>query len=154
MEISSWIAHRSSWSPGKTAIRFEGREITYGQLEQQVGRLAGGMTSELGVQPGDRIAYLGQSSPELLELLFACARMGAILVPLNARMTVEQLRVILANCQPRCILVESLFREHAAGCLEGMARHDNNNIRGDIFWGVWLTGDGNPCKDHKSGPME
>ena len=121
MEISSWIAHWSSWSPGKTAIRFEGREITYGQLEQQVGRLAGGMASELGVQPGDRIAYLGQSSPELLELLFACARVGAILVPLNARMTVEQLRVILANCHPRCILVESLFREHAAGCLEGMA---------------------------------
>ena len=119
MEISSWVAHRASWSPGKVAVRFEGREITYAQLEGQVAHLAGGFTSELEVQRGDRIAYLGQSSPELLELLFACARVGAILVPLNARMTVEQLRIILSNCQPRCIFVESSFRQHAKSCLEG-----------------------------------
>ena len=120
MEISSWVAHRASWSPGKVAVRFEGREITYAQLEGQVAHLAGGFTSELEVQRGDRIAYLGQSSPELLELLFACARVGAILVPLNARMTVEQLRIILSNCQPRCIFVEAPFRRHAESCLEGM----------------------------------
>ena len=86
MEISSWIAHRASWSPEKTAVRFEGREITYSQLEGRVAQLAGWSVSELGVREGDRIAYLGQSSPELLELLFSCARVGAILVPLNARM--------------------------------------------------------------------
>ncbi len=120
MEISSWIAHRASWSPEKTAVRFEGREITYAQLEEQVAHLAGGLASELGVHQGDRIAYLGQSSPELLELLFACARVGAILVPLNARMTVEQLRIILSNCQPRCIFVEAPFRRHAESCMEGM----------------------------------
>lgn len=119
MDISSWVAHRASWSPGKVAVRFEGREMTYAQLEDQVAHLAGGLASELGVQQGDRIAYLGQSSPELLGLLFACARVGAILVPLNARMTVEQLRTILSNCQPRCILVESSFRQHAESCLEG-----------------------------------
>jgi fatty-acyl-CoA synthase len=121
MEISSWIAHRALWSPEKTALRFEGREITYAQLEAQVAHLAGGMASELSVHQGDRIAYLGQSSPELLALLFACARVGAILVPLNARMTMEQLRVILSNCQPRCIFVEAPFRQQAEGCLEGMA---------------------------------
>ncbi len=87
--------------------------------ETEVARLAGGLLNELEVQRGDRIAYLGQSSPELLELLFACARVGAILVPLNARMTVEQLRIILSNCQPRCIFVESSFRQHAESCLEG-----------------------------------
>ncbi len=119
MEISSWIAHRASWSPGKVAVRFEGREITYAQLEKDVACLAGGLLNELEVQRGDRIAYLGQSSPELLELLFACARVGAIVVPLNARMTVEQLRIVLSNCQPRCIFVESSFRQHAESCLKG-----------------------------------
>ena len=120
MEISSWVAQRSSWSPRKVAVCFEGREITYAQLEDQVVHLAGGLACELGVQQGDRIAYLGQSSPEVLALFFACARVGAILVPLNARMTVEQLRVILSNCQPRFIFVESSFRQHAESCLEGM----------------------------------
>ncbi len=122
MEISSWVAHRASWSPGKVAVRFEGREITYAQLEKDVARLAGGLLTELEVQRGDRIAYLGQSSPELLELLFACARVGAIVVPLNARMTVEQLRIVLSNCQPRCIFVEAPFRRHAESCLEGITR--------------------------------
>ena len=66
MEISSWTAHRASWSPNKTAVRFEGKEITYAQLEYQVAHMAGALENELGVQQGDRIAYLGQSSPELL----------------------------------------------------------------------------------------
>ncbi len=100
-------------------MRFEGREISYAELEDQVAHLAGGFASELEVQQGDRIAYLGHSSPELLELLFACARVGAIVVPLNARMTVEQLRIVLSNCQPRCIFVESSFRQHAESCLKG-----------------------------------
>ncbi len=121
LEISSWIAHRASWSPEKTAVRFEGREITYAQLETHVAHLAGGIASELGVQQGDRIAYLGDSSPELLELLFACARTGAMLVPLNARMTAEQLSTILSNCRPRCVFVESPFLQLAKDSLEGMA---------------------------------
>lgn len=119
MEISSWTSHRASWSPEKTAVRFEGRDITYARLEDQVAHLAGGLASEVGVERGDRVAYLGQSSPELLELLFACARVGAILVPLDARMTAEQLRIILSNCQPRCIIVESSFLHHAADSLLG-----------------------------------
>ena len=120
MEISTWTAYRSTWSPDKIAVRFEGREITYAQLENNIAHLAGGLAGDLGVQQGDRVAYLGQSSPELLQLLFACARLGAILVPLNARMTVEQLRIILENCQPRCMLVESSFRQQGEECVKGL----------------------------------
>ena len=118
MDISNWIAHRADWSPDKVALRFEGEEITYADLEERVARVAGGLTDGLGIRPGDRIAYLGWNSPILLELLFACARLGAIFVPLNARMTVEQHRYFLSSSQPRCIVVESAFREHAESCLE------------------------------------
>ncbi len=121
MDISSWIAHRADWSPDKVALRFEGEDITYADLEERLARLAGGLTDGLGIRPGDRVAYLGWNSPAVLVLLFACARLGAIFVPLNARMTVEQHRVFLANCQPRCIIVESAFRHHAESCLENRA---------------------------------
>ncbi len=130
MDISGWTAHRAAWSPEKVAVRFEVREITYAQLEVQVARLAGALVGGLGVQQGDRVAYLGLSSPELLELLFACARVGAILVPLNARMTAEQLSTFLSDCQPRCIFVESVFRQTAEDCLGGM-----NEIRLVLFAG-------------------
>lgn len=119
MDISAWIAHRGQWSPEKVALRFEGEEITYAQLEECVAHIAGGLAHDLHVQPGDRVAYLGWNSPVLLELLFACARLGAIFVPLNARMTVEQHRVFLANCEPRCLVVDAAFRQHAERCLEG-----------------------------------
>ena len=41
MDISNWIAHRAEWSPGKVALRFEGQEVTYAQLEERVARLGG-----------------------------------------------------------------------------------------------------------------
>jgi acyl-CoA synthetase (AMP-forming)/AMP-acid ligase II len=47
------------------------------------------------VSEGERLAYLGLNRPELLELFFACSRVGAIFVPLNARMPPKELRVFV-----------------------------------------------------------
>ena len=59
MEISGWVAHWASWTPDKTALRFEGRTISYAELELGVGSLAAWLRGS-GVLPGDRVAYLGQ----------------------------------------------------------------------------------------------
>jgi len=83
--------------------------------------LSGGLVNELGIGEGDRIAYLGENAPELLVLLFACARIGAILVPLNARMTVAQHRYYLQNSEPRCLIVESPISDHAKTCLQDLS---------------------------------
>jgi fatty-acyl-CoA synthase len=116
-DISGWIAHRSAWEPEKVALRFEGREVVNRELEHRVGLIAGGLADKLGVAAGDRVAYLGNNAPELIELLFACARLGAIFVPLNSRMTVDEHQVFLADCEPRCFVVETGFREHAEQCV-------------------------------------
>ena len=63
---------------------------------------------------GDRVAYLGQNAPELLDLLFACSRIGAILVPLSARMPAPELEVVLANTEPTALLAEDAFAETGA----------------------------------------
>ena len=62
---------------------------------------------------GDRVAYLGQNAPELLDLLFACARLGAILVPLSARMPAPELEVVLANTEPKALLAEAEYAQTA-----------------------------------------
>src|SRR5690349_17039685 len=80
MDISWWISDAAARTPTKTAVRFENRDLTYRMLEERVAALAGQLR-EAGVVDGDRIAYLGPSCPELLESLFACARLGAIFVP-------------------------------------------------------------------------
>ncbi|MCU1588295.1 MAG: AMP-binding protein, partial [Frankiales bacterium] len=117
MDISAWISYWAACSPEKAAVRFDGRALTYRGLEERVGRLAGVLGAS-GVAAGDRVAYLGPSCPEILEALFACARVGALLVPLNARMPVAELAVFLSQCQPRLLLAEVGLKGTAHACAE------------------------------------
>lgn len=118
MDISHWIAHRAAWSPDKVATRFDGRETTYAAMETRVAHLAGGLRDGLGVGPGDRVAHLGYNSPELLQLLFACARIGAILVPLNWRLTPHEHAYQITDCGPDVVLVEPDWFGHMDGLKE------------------------------------
>jgi len=69
-------------------------------------------SNSLQVQKGDRVAWLGYNSPEMLVLLFALARLGAILVPLNWRLTAAEHKAILADCTPKWIFCDAAFEAH------------------------------------------
>jgi fatty-acyl-CoA synthase len=112
MDISHWVSHWADWQGDKVAVHFEGRDISYGQMDRRIGRLAAMLSGQLGVGRGDRVAHLGYNSPELLELLFACARIGAMLVPLNWRLAAPEHAWILQNCEPRAVLAEADFFDH------------------------------------------
>jgi len=86
LDLSTWIDRWAAHSPDKTAINWNGGRLSYGALAKRIRRLA----ATLGAAPGDRIAYLGQNSPHLIELVFACARLGAIAVPLNWRLATDR----------------------------------------------------------------
>ena len=64
------------------------------------------------MKKGDRVAWLGYNHPEMLVLLFALARLGAILVPLNWRLTALEHKAILADCTPKWIFCDQDFAEH------------------------------------------
>ncbi|HUR85354.1 MAG TPA: AMP-binding protein [Solirubrobacteraceae bacterium] len=112
-EISSWIAGWADRTPDALAVRFEDEKISYGDFEQRVARLAGALARRAGLGEGDRVAYLGHNAPVLLDLLFACARIGAILVPLSARMPAPELEVVLANTEPRALVAQDEFAQTA-----------------------------------------
>jgi len=115
VDISRWVAHWAEWSPAKSAVRFEGVDLTYRDLEDRVGKLGAALRAD-GVAASDRVAFLGPSCPELLEVLFACGRLGAIFVPLNARMPPAELDVYLGQATPRAFVVEENLRQTAAAC--------------------------------------
>ena len=115
MDISRWISDAAARTPAKAAVRFEGRELTYSELEERVGALAGVLRAA-GAAAGDRVAYLGPNCPELLEALFACARLRAIFVPLNARMPAPELRVFADQARPSVLLAEESFSRTASQC--------------------------------------
>jgi acyl-CoA synthetase (AMP-forming)/AMP-acid ligase II len=92
------------------ALVCEGRTETYGELDRRSNRLAQ-LLLALGVSEGDRVAHLDRNDPLAPELLFACAKIGAAIVPLNWRLAPPELVTLLRDAH-----VEVLF--HGPGFTE------------------------------------
>lgn len=101
--IDSWLATHAVHQPGKVALRFGGKVWSYAELDQKVQKLASGLAETYGLKRGDRIAFLGHNSAEEVALFFAAARLGAILVPLNWRLSVDELAYITGNAEARLL---------------------------------------------------
>lgn len=106
-----------------------GRRLSYGELDRELD-LAVTMLRSLGVEAGSRVAALSRNSLELIVLQLACARAGAILAPLNWRLSTAELRALLEDCAPTLLFgddrlaamgkvdVPILTPEELAGLLE------------------------------------
>jgi fatty-acyl-CoA synthase len=99
------LAKRAEISPKAVALEeaATGRRLTYGELDQRAGRAAG-LLGARGVGEGDRVAILCRNRIAFFEALFACARLGAILVPLNWRMPPAELDALIEDCSPALLL--------------------------------------------------
>lgn len=106
MNICEWIERWAIESPDKTALVFENRAITYQDFETSVRKNAALLESGFEVKRGDRIAYFGLNTPEFLYLLFACARIGSVLAPLNWRLSATELSVLVENAAPKILFVD------------------------------------------------
>lgn len=112
MNLSRCITVWAEQRPGSPAIHFEGEDVDYATLERMV-RSAALALRRAGIRRGDRVAFLGTNHPQMLVLLFALARIGAILAPLNFRLApAEHLRQ-LQDCAPRLLVFEDAFAGHA-----------------------------------------
>jgi acyl-CoA synthetase (AMP-forming)/AMP-acid ligase II len=96
------LAIASAIVPERTATTFDGRSMTYADLNARANRLANAL-AELGVVAGDRIAVIDVNTPRHLELYFAAARLDAIYVPLNFRDRAEELSFPLEHTAPKVI---------------------------------------------------
>lgn len=111
MFVRDWTGRRATSSPHKLAIidAATGAGLTYQQLNARAMRLANHLRDRCGVRSGDRIAVLSMNRAEILEAFFAAAKLTAILVPLNYRLTQPELQYILEDCEPQALLYESEF---------------------------------------------
>jgi fatty-acyl-CoA synthase len=110
-----WIEQHADIRPSKVALIDDWRDltITYGELGDRVRRLAAWLVAE-GLGRGDRVAFLAENTTDIFEALFACERVGAILVPLNWRLAVPELSFIVADCTPHVLIHGAQFTEAAA----------------------------------------
>jgi len=118
MDLSDWIRHQADSTPEKPAIIFEHQKISYLSFADQIDSYASFLTNILSVQPGDRIAYLGLNSPEFLSLIFASARIGAILLPLNWRLAGPEHVQLMQLASPVALFTEDRFVEHVDAIAE------------------------------------
>jgi long-chain acyl-CoA synthetase len=86
----------ASRRPEATAISFEGRHVTYAELDRRADRVAVALAAD-GVRPGHRVAYLGKNCDRYFELLFGCARAGAVLTPISWRLSAAEIAYVLEH---------------------------------------------------------
>jgi len=91
--------------PDKTAVVDGARRYTYRALGERVNRLSNGLR-QLGVQQGDKVAVLSPNSHRMLEAFFAVPQLGAVLLPLNYRLTTPEFTYILQHSETKAVLVD------------------------------------------------
>src|SRR5712692_9941168 len=111
MDLSDLIARNADFTPDKVALRFSGQDLTYAAFAARIAAAARALKSRLGIGRGDRVAVLAANHPDYLVLLYACARLGAMLVPLNFRLAVPEQMFILTDASVKALVVEAAFAE-------------------------------------------
>jgi fatty-acyl-CoA synthase len=94
--LGSWPERRLRISPDRDALWFEGTTTSHGAFAHRVRRAAGALAA-LGIGAGDRVAWTGGNHPSALESLYACGQLGAIWVPVNARLAVPEAEYVLTH---------------------------------------------------------
>ena len=89
----------------KKAIFCDERVFTYQQLNDRVNRLSHGL-KDLGIEKGDRVAYLAPNTVEMLEGFYGVFQLGAIMVPLNTRLIPEDYLFILNHSGAKVLFVD------------------------------------------------
>jgi fatty-acyl-CoA synthase len=107
-DICQIIEKRANMHPDKTAIYFEDESISYQRLLDGINQ-CGHMLLKKGIQKGDRVSVLMLNCIEFLELYFACAKIGAVFVPLNWRLVGPELEYQLIDCGARMLVFHDSF---------------------------------------------
>jgi len=121
MYIGDWMERGERYWPEALAVvdvaRGEAGRFTYREMNRRANRLARWLRDEAGVRCGDRVGILAMNGVETLDALFACAKLGAVLVPYNWRSHPRELVELFANTEPRVLLFSDDFREVVAAVL-------------------------------------
>lgn len=120
--VVDWLAHRASVMPDALALIDDDGEHTFATLDRRVDQVAGALAAA-GVRRGGRIAMLSWNAPEVVELVHAAARLGATLVPLNARLGPAELAFQLRDADISLFVTDPALEDtaRAAAAEAGLA---------------------------------
>lgn len=108
LNIGEWVTKWASLQPEKPAIIYEGRVITYKDINERINKTAQ-MLQTLSVGKGDRVGVLMYNTYQLVEIFFALAKLGAIFVPLNTRLVSAELEYIIKDSGLKVLIFGDAF---------------------------------------------
>jgi len=105
------LTNRARLTPDREALYevHTGIRYTYADLNTRANRTANFLREQCGVQKGDRVSILAHNSVAYVDLLYGVGKIGAILAPLNWRLTARELTYIVNDCQPKVLIVGPEF---------------------------------------------
>jgi fatty-acyl-CoA synthase len=136
--VTDWLQKRANLTPDRVGLaeRATGAETTYAEWNRRVNRSARFLAS-LGLDKGDRLAVYSGNRPEYLDLFFAAGKLGIILQNLNWRLTVHELRAIVADGEPTVFAYSSEWVENVKAL-----RPEMPTVK------AFVALDGEPGRDH------
>ena len=94
--------------PSKVVVNDEIRKLTYKNLESNGIKLANYL-NKMGIRKGDRVAFLAFNCIEFSEILYSVSKLGAIIVPINFRLSSKEVIDIWKNAKPKCLVFQEPF---------------------------------------------
>jgi acyl-CoA synthetase (AMP-forming)/AMP-acid ligase II len=103
--LADIIRKRSAITPQGIALTEAGRTTSFAELDQRSSQVARALQRK-DVRPGDRVAYIGASGPEFAEVMYGAAKCRAIFTAVNNRLSAREVLAILADAEPRVVIVD------------------------------------------------
>ena len=134
LTLPAALASRATADPEGTFLIFQDEAVTFGEMETRAEALAASLHG-LGIEPGDRVAVVMPSWPEFVISMFAVAKLGAVLVPLNPRLTADDLRYTLRHSEAVAAITAeggihlTLLTTTGWGCRPGSDRRERRPCR-------------------------
>src|SRR3954452_16572524 len=113
INLSSFIAFHARRTPDRCAVKYRGEDVSYAELDARIRRVGGWLASR-GVGPGDVVAVLMKNSAAFLEFVFAASHIGAVLLPINFRLSADEVGYIVANSGARILIADEELASIAA----------------------------------------
>ncbi|CAN5202805.1 fatty acid--CoA ligase [soil metagenome] len=106
--LDGMLTEIAASTPQAPAVTLDDLTLTFAELEARSAQLANAMLVR-GVVPGGRVAVLARNSPAYYEIVFACAKVGAVMVGLNWRLSARELEAIIADAAPQLAFADKEF---------------------------------------------
>ena len=133
---------RAAVTPDLPAIIEPSGTTSFAELDRQASQVAQALIRD-GVQPGDRVAYVGENAPSFLAVLYGAAKMGGVPTALNFRLAVPEVEYIIGNSEPAVVVLGRGQERLAAATAAFDSVHTVVTMDdGDdsTAWAAWLEG--------------